>query len=112
MVPLVLGTLFLGSCMDDELNRPGGKISDGDLQGDNYILGAFFPQMTDMVVPAQENNYQMDENLVGDIYGRYMMFTNDGWSAAKNPPLYIVRKVGILLRSKMLCLSFIRLGMK
>lgn len=81
---LVLGTLFLGSCMDDELNRPGGKISDGDLQGDNYILGAFFPQMTDMVVPAQENNYQMDENLVGDIYGRYMMFTNDGWSAAKN----------------------------
>lgn len=35
---LVLGTLFLGSCMDDELNRPGGKISDGDLQGDNYIL--------------------------------------------------------------------------
>ena len=87
---LVLGTLFLGSCMDDELNRPGGKISDGDLQGDNYILGAFFPQMTDMVVPAQENNYQMDENLVGDIYGRYMMFTNDGWSAAKNPPLYIV----------------------
>lgn len=51
---LVLGTLFLGSCMDDELNRPGGKISDGDLQGDNYILGAFFPQMTDMVVPGHK----------------------------------------------------------
>lgn len=39
---LVLGTLFLGSCMDDELNRPGGKISDGDLQGDNYIYELSF----------------------------------------------------------------------
>lgn len=93
---MALGSLFagasiLGSCMDDSsLNRPIGQVSKEDFEGDNYLLGAFFPQMTDFVVSAQENNYQMDENLVGDMYSRYMMFTNDGWSAAKNPPLYVV----------------------
>lgn len=84
------GLLSLSSCMDGDINRPGGKISDGDLEGDNYKLGAFFPQMTDLVVPAQENDYQMCENLVGGEYGRYLMFTNAGWSSAKNPPLYNV----------------------
>lgn len=87
-----LGALLAGSCMftaciDEDLNDPRGKISQGDLEGDNYALGAFFPSMADLVVPAQENHYQMGENLIGDIYGRYMMFTNDGWNSSKNPPL-------------------------
>lgn len=81
------GTVMLNSCISDDLNDPIHKISKEDLEGDNYGLGAFFLPMTDLVVPAQENHYQMAENLVGDIYGRYMMYTNDGWNAAKNPPL-------------------------
>lgn len=84
---LILGTTPLTSCISDDLNDPRGKISKEDLEGDNYGLGAFFLPMTDLVVPAQENHYQMAENLIGDIYGRYMMFTNDGWNSAKNPPL-------------------------
>lgn len=84
---IVSGSSSLTSCISDDLNDPKDKVSQEDLQGDNYVLGAFFLPMTDLVVPAQENHYQMAENLVGDIYGRYMMYTNDGWNAAKNPPL-------------------------
>ena len=64
------GTVMLNSCISDDLNDPIHKISKEDLEGDNYGLGAFFLPMTDLVVPAQENHYQMAENLVGDIYGR------------------------------------------
>lgn len=87
---LLLGTLSLSSCMDEELNRRGGRVSEDELKGDNYNLGASFPAMTDLVVPAQENHYQMAENLIGDLYSRYMMFTKDAWGAQNNPPLYNV----------------------
>lgn len=78
------------SCIDEDLNDRRGQISMGDMEGDNYAMGAFFPSMTDLVVPAQENHYQMGENLIGDIYGRYMMFTNNGWNDSKNPPMCVV----------------------
>jgi hypothetical protein len=44
-------------------------------------LGAFFPQLEDIAFPAQENNYQMNENLIGDVYGRYMMTTKSNWNS-------------------------------
>lgn len=84
---LMGGAVMLNSCISDDVNDPIHKISKEELEGDNYGLGAFFLPMTDLVVPAQENHYQMAENLIGDIYGRYMMYTNDGWNASKNPPL-------------------------
>lgn len=81
---LMGGAVMLNSCISDDVNDPIHKISKEELEGDNYGLGAFFLPMTDLVVPAQENHYQMAENLIGDIYGRYMMYTNDGWNASKS----------------------------
>nr|WP_121273651.1 RagB/SusD family nutrient uptake outer membrane protein [Pedobacter schmidteae] len=43
-------------------------------------MGNYFIQMQNIVYPAQENDYQMNENLIGDVYGRYMSITNSGWA--------------------------------
>lgn len=71
----------LSSCNFEDINAPKYQASEEDLKGDNYNLGAFFPQLEDIAFPAQENNYQMNENLIGDVYGRYMMTTKSAWNS-------------------------------
>ncbi len=74
----------------ESINRPGGKLSEEEMGRDNFKMGAFFPEMSDIAFPAQENSYQMNENLVGAQYARFMMFTKPAWSTANfityNPP--------------------------
>ncbi len=76
--------LFVNACTSDfdNINEPKYQASVEDMQGDNFMLGAFFPQLQDNAFPAQENSYQMNENLIGDVYGRYMMTSNDGWNTS------------------------------
>lgn len=78
---IALGMLIFGACTGnfENINTPKYLPTEDDMIGDNYKLGAFFPQMQDMAYPAQQNDYQMSENLLGDVYGRYMTITNDGW---------------------------------
>lgn len=71
----------LSSCDFEKINEPKYQASADDLKGDNFDLGAFFPQLQDIAFPAQENNYQMNENLIGDVYGRYMMTTKSQWNS-------------------------------
>ena len=82
-IALVLG-LFIQACTGnfDEINRNPYQPTDRDLQGDNYKLGAFLPQLQNNVCPTQENDYQMCQNLIGDVYGRYMSITNDAWKTS------------------------------
>ncbi|MDO5663737.1 MAG: SusD/RagB family nutrient-binding outer membrane lipoprotein [Bacteroidia bacterium] len=81
---LILGVLIFISCTNNfgEINRPGGSLSNEELNRDNYRSGVFFITLQDNSFPAQENNYQMNQNLIGDYYGRYMMYTSAGWSPA------------------------------
>ena len=72
----------LTSCDFEEMNEPKFQASEEDMTGDNFKQGAFFPQLQDIVFPAQENNYQMNENLLGDVYGRYMMTTESKWNSS------------------------------
>lgn len=78
------GIILLGSCTSDfdNINEPKYEASDEDMKGDNFKLGAFFPQLQDIAYPAQENVYQMNENLIGDVYGRYMMTTKSAWNTS------------------------------
>lgn len=84
---IVIATLLFSgitsfvSCNFEDINAPKYQASEEDLKGDNYNLGAFFPQLEDIAFPAQENNYQMNENLIGDVYGRYMMTTKSNWNS-------------------------------
>lgn len=69
----LVAMVLMGSCMDyEDINTP--KYLPQELP-----MGAYFIQMQNIVYPAQENNYQMCENLIGDVYGRYMTITNSGW---------------------------------
>lgn len=79
-----VGVLAFTSCTADfeDINRPGGALSEEELNRDNYRSGVFFITLQDNAFPAQENNYQMNQNLIGDYLGRYMMYTNAGWSSA------------------------------
>ncbi|MCD8265264.1 MAG: SusD/RagB family nutrient-binding outer membrane lipoprotein [Tannerellaceae bacterium] len=85
-------SLFLLGCTSnfEDYNRNPGQPTDEEIMVGYYKLGAFFPQMLNYAYPAQENTYQMGENLVGDPYGRYMAVANDGFPgdySAFNPPL-------------------------
>lgn len=69
-----LGLLFTVSCTNnfEDMNRDPAQPTDDEILEGNYKLGAFFPQMLNYAYPAQENAYQMGENLIGDPYGRYL----------------------------------------
>jgi len=70
IVMLGFAMAFLTSCIDyDEINTP--KYLPQELS-----VGAYFDQMQNYVYSAQNNAYQMHENLIGDVYGRYMSITN------------------------------------
>lgn len=71
----------VAACDFESINEPKYQASGDDFKGDNFNLGAFFPQLQDIAYPAQENNYQMIENLIGDVYGRYMMTTKSDWNS-------------------------------
>lgn len=72
---IVVATLLWSatSCMDSE------KINTPKYLPEVLSVGSYFVQMQNIVYPAQENNYQMCESLIGDVYGRYMTITNSGW---------------------------------
>jgi hypothetical protein len=75
---LLLCSLFLVSCTNnfEDMNRNPAQPTDDELMEGNYKLGAFFPQMLNYAYPAQENAYQMGQNLIGDPYGRYLSIAN------------------------------------
>lgn len=63
------------------------------LQRDYYQLGAFFLQMQKNVLPAgsngtdEINQYQLTDNLQGDIYSGYMGVSNN-WNGGQNNSNY------------------------
>lgn len=66
----LFATLHLASCMDyEEINTP-------EYLPQKLSVGAYFGQMLNSVYPAQENAYQIDQNFIGDCYGRYMSISN------------------------------------
>lgn len=79
----LLCSLFLASCTDgfEDMNRNPAQPTDDEIMEGHYKQGAFFPQMINSAYPAQENAYQMGENLVGDPYGRYLSIGNT-WSSS------------------------------
>ncbi|KXB80856.1 hypothetical protein HMPREF3034_01931 [Prevotella sp. DNF00663] len=87
----------LSSCTAgfEEANRPGNNASAEELGRDNYTIGSFLVQMQNAVFPEQENDFQMDEDLIGNYLARYMTYVNHGWNnanfATMNAPANWVR---------------------
>lgn len=85
MAGIALGAFLLcgtAACTDkfEEINKNPYQPSEEEMEGDNFKLGAFFPQMQVNVLPAQENDYQMCENLLGAGYGRYLTHPQPKWT--------------------------------
>ncbi|WP_414703539.1 SusD/RagB family nutrient-binding outer membrane lipoprotein [Prevotella sp.] len=80
----VLGMGGLTSCTAgfEDANRPGSKASAEELGRDNYTIGSFLVQMQNAVFPEQENDFQMNEDLIGNYLARYMTYANNGWNSA------------------------------
>lgn len=53
-------------------NTPPYEATEEILEGDNVKVGAFFPQLQRNVISTHNNQFQLSQNLVGDIYSGYM----------------------------------------
>ncbi len=77
------------SCTGDfmEINTNPYNPSEDDLEGDNFRVGAFFPQLQLQVIPVEKNDYQRAQNLAGDLFSGYMGVINN-FNGNNNPSTY------------------------
>ena len=77
-----LGLGLFASCTAgfEDANRPGGYLNGSELNTDGYATGAFLIQLQNQAFPEQENTYQMNVDLIGNYCGRYMTYSNNGFS--------------------------------
>lgn len=78
---IVVSLFFILSCTSnfEAWNQAEGQPNDKEIMEGSYKLWAFFPQILNYAYPAQENAYQMGQNLIGDPYGRYLSISNPGF---------------------------------
>lgn len=76
----VLAAFVFFSCTDnfEDYNRNPGEPTEGEIAA--YLDVIVFGQMIDNVYSSQENSYQMNQNLIGDPYGRHLSITNKGFT--------------------------------
>lgn len=83
----LLGVLSMGtvSCTGnfEEYNTNPDEVTDDMLDGDNFRIGAFIPQMQMLVIPVHPHQYQVGQNLTGDVYAGYMAGIGE-WNSGKN----------------------------
>lgn len=78
---LVAMILLLVGCTDNfsEINAKIDGVTEEQMRGDNFKIGSSYPRIEALVVPADASGYfQHQENLCGDVYGRFMM-SNAKW---------------------------------
>lgn len=66
-----------------EYNTNPDEATDDMLDGDNFRVGAFFPQMQMAVMPVNDHAYQVSQNLTGDVYAGYMCGIGE-WNGGHN----------------------------
>lgn len=72
----------------DDINTNPYEPTEDDLEGDNFRIGAFFPQLQQQVIPIEKNAYQRAQNLHGDIFSGYMGIINN-FNNNNNPSTYV-----------------------
>lgn len=84
---LLMGVLSMAACTGWFDNVPPYEATDDILDGDNVKIGAFFPQLQRNVISTNNNQFQLSENLMGDIYSGYMA-TPTNFNSNKNNATY------------------------
>lgn len=85
-VGLLTAVTSLGSCMSDNINVDPDKIIETDLNNDN-LWGTYLTTMQRRVVPEDQNDYQLTEDLVGNMYAGYYAGTQS-WEGGFNGTTY------------------------
>ncbi|HVI45639.1 MAG TPA: RagB/SusD family nutrient uptake outer membrane protein [Chitinophaga sp.] len=95
----ILGLLFAATGFHactrkfEDYNTDPNKLKQDMLEYDNLKISAFFSQLEKNVIPAgnsatdEINQYQVSENLQGDIWSGYMGVTNN-WNSGRNNSNY------------------------
>lgn len=80
VVVLLLMISGVSSCTNnfEDMNRNPGEPTEEEMSP--YLPVVIFGQMIDNVYSSQENSYQMNQNLIGDPYGRYLSISNKGFT--------------------------------
>lgn len=84
---LLAGIFSLAACTDGFDNVNPYQPTEDMLEGDNFKVGAFFPQLQQNVVSTHNNQFQLSQNLIGDIYSGYMATPNP-FNSNKNNSTY------------------------
>jgi hypothetical protein len=86
---LIIG--FASSCKKNFLtdNTNPNNATANMLQYDNLGTGAFFVQMEENVFAVDVNTYQLQQNLIGDVYSGYMG-ASDNWNSNQNTTTYFM----------------------
>lgn len=84
---LFVGALSMTACTGWFDNVPPYEATEDMLDGDNVKIGAFFPQLQRNVISTHNNQFQLSENLVGDIYSGYMAIPTN-FNSNKNNATY------------------------
>lgn len=81
IVPCIFIIIFTYSCTDnfEDYNRDPGQPTDEEINEGNYLVKIYLPKLINYAYPVQENNYQLTENFIGGIYGRYFNITKPDW---------------------------------
>jgi len=82
---------FATSCKKNFLsdNTNPNNATAAMLQYDNLGTGAFFVQMEENVFAVDVNTYQLQQNLIGDVYSGYMGASNN-WNSNQNTTTYFM----------------------
>lgn len=83
---LCIGTCSLTSCMSDDINIDPDKILEKELNKDN-LWGTYLTTMQRHVAPENQNDFQLTEDLVGNMYAGYYAGTQS-WEGGANGTTY------------------------
>jgi hypothetical protein len=78
LIVLMMYLLLSGSCTKqfEEINTPPLGITEEMLKADYFYYGAHFPQIQQSIYHNENNSsweYQLQQNLIGDVYSGYLM---------------------------------------
>ncbi len=85
-IGMLAASVSLSSCMSDSLNLDPDKIQESELNKDN-LWGTYLTTMERRVVPEDQNDYQLAEDLVGNMYAGYFAGTQS-WEGGNNGTTY------------------------
>ena len=84
-VALAAAALGAASCTAnyEDINRNPYEVTAEDMERDGYAMRSFMTTMQSWVIPADVNQCQFTDLLLGGPYGGYIAYANSGFNAGK-----------------------------